>query len=455
MKEENGLDHSRATLVRTLKLNDLVMLIIGSIIGSGIFFVPSSIVRQLRGSVPLVLLAWLTGGALCLLGALCVAELTAMKPEAGGLYVFIRDCFGRLPAFLYGWTLFFVIGGGTAAALAVAFAENLRRLFDMPPLETKMAAIGLLALLAFLNVCGTRRSADIQNIATVAKVGLLLSISVALLWKAAHGLPIHGFVPQLGPRPGFSDFGLALISTLWAYEGWQYATYTAGEVVNPERNFPRALLIGTVATAAIYVIVNVAYLSVLGAVGVAESGNVAADAMKLTISQNAEIFIVFAIAISVFSGANGVILTNPRVYYAMANDGLFFSKLAEVHPQFRTPAFAIVAGCLWAGILVCTGTFEQLLTYVIFTGWLFYGLAAACLFVYRARVDISLRPYSVPGYPWSPILFLVLAAGLALNTLIRQPWRSLAGLGIVALGVPAFLLWQRAAHSQAAWRSKG
>lgn len=440
-QKQDWLPNHDGQLVRTLNLGDLILLIIGCVIGSGIFFVPSTIASQLNGDTGLILLVWVGGGMLSFVGALTLAELTTMRPEAGGIYIFIRDCFGRLPAFLYGWTLFFVVSSGTAAALATAFSENLRQIVPLSSFEAKITAVGLLVVLGMLNVRGTRHGANTQNIVTIIKIGSILAISGVLFWKSHNALSIHTFLPQSFSWSALSSFGLAMVGVLWAYEGWQYVTYSAGEIVDPQRIFPRGFFAGTAAVTVMYCTMNVAYIAALGSSGVAQSHNVAADAIGSTMGRPGATLVVIAIAVSVFGGANGLILTNPRVFFAMANDGLFFSKLAKIHTRFHTPAFAIAAGCGWAAVLAVTGTFEQILTYVIFTGWLFYALAAACVFMYRRRFPDLYRPYRVPGYPWLPILFLVVAAGLAINTLVREPRSSLVGLGIVALGLPAYRVW--------------
>jgi APA family basic amino acid/polyamine antiporter len=234
-----------------------------------------------------------------------------------------------------------------------------------------------------------------------------------------------------------------MIGVLWAYEGWQYVTFSAGEAVNAQRTFPRALLAGSAALIGIYVVANLAYLAALGPAKAAQTDSIAAAAMSAVIGPWASKLVAVAILISIFGATNGLSLTAPRVYYAMARDGVFFHKLAAIHPRFKTPAFAVVAGSAWAIVLAATGTFEQLLTYVVFTGWLFYALGAASIFVYRRRTNETKLPYRVPGYPLTPLLFIVAAAALVLNTIISQPGRAAIGLGIVALGTPAYVLWNR------------
>ena len=442
------------SLPRTLGLRDLILLTIGSVIGSGIFLVPGAVLRQVGGFVVPAMLVWLVGGVLSLLGALTYGELGAMKPATGGLYVYIRDCFGRFPAFLFGWTLFFVISSGAVATLAVAFGAYLGELVPLtPPLE-KLIAVLVIAVVAAVNVVGTRASADLQNWTTAAKVLGILLMSVVLLWL---GRGFQGSGAALWPARYnaslASGFGLAMIGVLWAYEGWQFVTYSAGEVVNAKRNLPLGLLTGTAALVGIYLIANFGYLAALGPAGVADSNRLAATAVSTVVSPAAAKLIALIILISIFSATNGTMLTSPRVYYAMARDGLFFQRLAEVHPRFKTPAFAVIAGAVWSAVLAATGTFEQLLTYVVFVGWIFYALAAASVFVYRRRAPDAERPYRVPGYPVTPLLFIIAAAALALNTIVTQPVRASVGLGIVLVGAPAYLIWRpkggRVGESQA------
>lgn len=430
------------TLPRTLGLRDVIFLTIGSVIGSGIFLVPGSVVKQVDGFIGPALAVWFVGGVLSLLGALTYSELGAMKPSTGGIYVYIRDCFGPFPAFLFGWTLFFVISSGSVAALAVAFGTYLGEIVPITPLLAKLIAVLVIAIVASVNVLGTRKSANLQNWTTATKVIGILVMSAVLLWL---GTGFQGSGVSLLPNQYnaslASGFGLSMIGVLWAYEGWQFVTYSTGEVVNPKRNLPLGLVIGTAALVVIYLTANLGYIAALGATGLANSDRVASTAVATTVAPAAAKLVAVMILISMFSASNGIMLTAPRVYYAMARDGLFFEKLAQVHPRLQTPMFAIIAGAVWSAILAATGTFDQLLTYVVFVGWIFYALAAASVLVYRRREPETLRPYRVPGYPVTPILFIVAAAALVLNTIITQPTRAAIGLGMVMLGAPAYIIW--------------
>jgi APA family basic amino acid/polyamine antiporter len=439
----------RQELPRLLNLRQLIAIVIGTVIGSGIFIVPGAVMRQTGGSVRLSLLVWVTGGVLSLLGALTYAEMGAMKPEAGGLYVYIRDGFGRFPAFLFGWTMFFITGTGTSATLAVAFTSYLGQLVPLTPLTGRLAAVAMLAVVMVLNVRGTRTSAGFQSGATWIKVAGIVVMSTLFLFRG-HGLGAD----ELRVSPASSGgslmigFGLAMIATLWAYEGWQFVTYSAGEVKNPQRTFPRGIILGTAALVAIYLFACIGYIAALGPAGVAQSDRVAAEATTALFGPAAGKLIAVIILISIVSATNGTVLTLPRAFFAMARDGIFFRRLAEVHPRFGTPAIAIVTSSLWSMLLAVSGTFEQLFTYVIFIGWIFYGLGAICVFTYRKREPDTPRPFRVPGYPVTPILFIASAAAIVLNTMIAQPGRAAVGLGVVLLGSPAYLIWRGASRSR-------
>jgi APA family basic amino acid/polyamine antiporter len=431
------------TLKRTLGFRDLTLLIIGAVIGSGIFLVPAEVLRAAGGSISVSLLVWLAGGVLSLLGALTYGELSAMNPKAGGLYIYIRDCFGRLPAFLFGWTLFVAIAGGANATLAAAFSSYVGEFYTLNDFTAILVRIAVLVVVTVVNVWGTRKSSDLQNWTTGIKVGAILFMSAILLWGG------NGFTnasPSLWPQQVdatlASGFGVAMISVLWAYEGWQYGTYSAGETVDPQRNFPRAFLIGTAILIGVYMLANISYLAALGPTEAASASRIASSSVAVVLGPGAAKLVALAILISIFSAANSTALTAPRVFYAMAKDGLFFDKLAEVHPRFGTPAFAIITGSVWSAILACIATFQELLSYVVFTGWIFYALAAACVFVYRKRMQGSLPPYKVPGYPLTPLLFIVSAGALVGNTIIATPGNALKGLLMVLLGVPVYFYWR-------------
>jgi len=433
-------------LTRVLGFRDLVLIVIGTVIGSGIFLVPGAVLRQAGGRVGPALVVWIVGGVLSLLGALAYGELGAMNPAAGGLYVYLRDAFGPLTAFLYGWTFFLVIATGSAATLAVASTSYLQEFVALGPFARKGAAVLLLAIVAAINVRSTRRSADVQNWSTAIKVGALVVMSgvLVLARRGATADPSPMWPASITPSL-VSGMGLGMIGVLWAYEGWQYVTFSAGEAIDPQRTFPRAIVLGTASLIVIYVSANIGYIAALGADGVANSDRVAADAVSAIVGPGAAKLIAGAILVSIFSATNGLTITAPRVYYAMARDGLFFRTLGDVHPRHGTPALSILAGTFWSMVLAVSGTFEQLFTYVVFVGWIFYGLGAACVFVLRRTKPDAERPFRVPGYPWTPLAFIVAAGALVANTIATQPVRAAIGIGVVLLGLPAYFVWRRAA----------
>ncbi|MGH7529817.1 MAG: APC family permease [Gemmatimonadales bacterium] len=431
------------SLARVLRFPDLIFIVIGTVIGSGIFLVPGGVLRDAGGDVGIALLVWLVGGLLSLLGALTYGELGAMDPQAGGLYVYLRDAFGRLPAFLYGWALFFVIGSGSVATLAAAFARYVQQFFPLGPASAKLVAIGMIAVVAAVNVRGTRRGADVQNWSTAIKTAALLLVSVLLLLlgRRLSGPDLAVFTTPLTTQV-LTGAGVALVGVLWAYEGWHYVTFSAGETINPQRDFARGIVYGTLAVIGVYLFANLAYIAALGPSGVMQSTRVAADAMHSLFGDPWGQLVTIPILISIFGAANGIALTEPRVFYAMAKDGVFFQTLARVHPRFGTPAVAILASAGWSAVLALSGTFEQLLTYVVFAGWAFYALAAASIFVYRRRRPDAPRPFRTPGYPVTPVVFIVVSAAIVLNTLVTQPTQALLGLGIILLGTPAYAWWR-------------
>jgi APA family basic amino acid/polyamine antiporter len=439
-----------SALSRTLRPRDLLLLFIGSVIGSGIFLTPGLILRQLNGSVGAAFLVWIVGGVLSLLGALTYAELSATNPEAGGLYCFIRDGFGRIPAFLYGWSLFLVIASGTIAALSHAFTRYLAEIIPIPESAIKPIAVVMIAVVTAVNVWGTRKSSDLQNWTTLVKAlaVVILSAFLLALGHHAHELPAALPITQHGSAL-FSAFGLAMIAVLWAYEGWQFGTYSAGEVIDPQKSFPRAFLIGSLLLVALYLVANVAYLIALGPAAATASDAIAATAASSTLGPWAGKFIALTILISVFSSTNSVILTAPRVFYAMANDNLFFKKLAEVHPRFGTPANAIIVLGIWSAILACAGKFAELIGGVIFVGWIFYGLGAAAIFPIRRRNKGVRLPYRVPGYPFTPFIFVLAASAIVANAIILAFYDPASFQHIVVaiilflLGLPAYAFWLR------------
>jgi APA family basic amino acid/polyamine antiporter len=390
-----------------------------------------------------------------LLGALTYAELAAANPEAGGLYCYIRDGFGRACAFFYGWCLFLVIASGSVAALARAFSEYFAKVFPISPAGQTVTAVVMTLIVTAVNVWGTRKSSDLQNWTTLVKVGIILLLSAVLLSAGHHAREIPSAIAATQRGLGlWSNFGVAMIAVLWAYEGWQFGTYSAGEVIDPQKNFPRAFLAGSLILVGLYLLAVVAYLFALGPLGMAGSDAIAATAVGQVLGSWASKFVALTILISTFSAANSVLLTAPRVFYAMANDNLFFKKLAEIHPRFHTPAAAVIGLGVWSCVLVSAGelgSFKKLIEGVIFIGWIFYGLGAAAIFPIRRASKGLPIPYRVPGYPWTPLIFVLAAAAIVGNAIYvafldPDQFKNLtAAMVIMLLGLPAYFFWRKRA----------
>jgi len=436
-------------LARVLTLRDLVLIVVGTTIGSGIFTVPGAVLRQSGSDLGVALAVWVVGSVLALLGALTFGELGAMLPDAGGSYVYVREAFGALPAFLLGWTLFLAINTGSTATLAVAFANYLGELVPLGPLAYKLASVAMIAVVTAVNIRGVRQAATVQNWSTALKVGAIFALAIAgfLMGDGLHRPDTRLFTTPI-TAASLSAAGVGLLGVLWAYEGWQNVTNSAGEAADPQRTFARGIGIGTAALVVIYLTANAGYVAAVGASGVSASDRIAADVVHTLFGPAAAKLVTLVILVSIFSAANGLALTGPRMYFAMARDGVFLRALAEVHPRFGTPARAVAVSAAWAALLALSGTFEQLFTYVVFASWIFAALAAASVFVLRRRRPDAPRPFRVPGYPWTPALFIAAAAAVVVNTVIARPVQALIGLAIVATGVPVYFLWRRAIFSR-------
>lgn len=440
------VDKTKIDLPRVLSLWDVVMIVIGGVIGSGIFLSPSEIAAAVPA--PLLMLAvWVVGGLFSFFGAVAFAELGAAMPEAGGVYVYLREAFGPLLSFLFGWTLFLVIDSGAIATLAVAFSHNiLPRFIDMAPLMKKLVAAAFVIFLGAVNYIGVRWGSRLQNLLTYIKTAAIGIIVIAVFFFAkTHGNVSHFVEPSPGPFNFglLGAFGVGLVASLWAYKGWEAATYSAGEVKNPSRNLPLGILVGTVAVIVLYVIANLAYLYILPVGRIATSENrVAIDVMEIVSGPFGASLITFLILFSILGAANQNMLCSPRVYFAMARDGLFFKRVAECHPKYLTPHVSIIAISAWSILLTLTGTFRQLFTYVIFGEWVFFGLTVAAVIVLRKKRPDLERPYKTWGYPVTPVLFILAAIYIAVASLLSAFWNALAGLGIIGLGIPAYLYWK-------------
>ena len=437
----------RGLLPRRICVWTGVAILVGSTIGSGIFRSPAGIADKLPGPLPLLAI-WVTGGLFALCGALTLAEAAGAFPQTGGVYVFIREAWGRLTAFLFGWSELVMIRAASLGAVSTTFAEYFIRVTGHDPSSAPysgyvhyVAAVAILAA-GFSNYIGVRAAGTIQNITTIAKVGGLFAI-IAVAF--AVGLPQNGpshFTP-LAPPGSFSiaKFGLALVSVLWVYDGWADVSFVAGEVRNPRRNLPRVLIGGTCAIILIYLVANLAYLSVMPIEEIRHSKLVAADVAQRVIGVGGVAFVATVVMISTYGTLNGSMITGPRVLFAMANDGMLFSPLARIHPRYKTPSTSIALVTIIAVLFVLAGTFEQLADAFVTAIVPFYALAVASVFVFRSRPGYD-PSYRVPLYPLVPALFIVSTIMLLGNAIIdpSSRWATLGVLGGIVAGIPVYYL---------------
>jgi APA family basic amino acid/polyamine antiporter len=418
---------------------DATMVVIGGIIGSGIFINPYLVARALD-SPALVLVAWAVGGGVAIAGAFAYAELGRLLPRAGGQYVYLREAWHPLVGFLYGWALLLLIETGAMAAVAITFAQYALRLAGSTGASPAPLAIGAIALLSIINYLGVKPGSRVLNVLVVLKVAALAVLIVFAWFQPA--MPGWFSTARVDDTPSTAlSFGAALIPILFAYGGWQVANYVAEEMRDPERHLPRSLIVGTLTVVAIYLLVNVAYLRTLGLEGLAATMTPAAEAAGRWLGSGGERFIAAAIAISTFGFLNLAVLAPTRVYYAMAADGAFFPALAKLHPRYGTPAAAIVLQSAWAIVLALTGEYGELLDTVVFADWIFFGLTVAGLFILRPRLG-GTSGYRTPGYPWLPALFVAVAAVVVFSTFREAPLRSAVGSGLLLAGIPVFYLFK-------------
>ena len=445
-------------LKRDLGLWGAVSIVVGTVIGSGIFLVPKTMVLR-TGSPEMVFFVWIFGGLLTLAGALTYAELAGMYDKSGGEYVYLREAYGPIFGFLYGWTQMWVAKAGSIATLATAFfyylanfAPNLQTVFttlpiplgpNWGPLEVsygQLLAMAVIMGLAVLNYFGVRIGGGVQIAITILKVALIAMIIVIGLASPQGSVSnLSTSIPVAG---GISAFFAALVAALWAYDGWNNVTMVAGEIREPQRNLPRALTFGTLAVVVIYLLTNLAYFYVLPAADVSTSDRVAATMMGRILGEPGAAAVSVAAMISIFAALNGSILSGSRVPFAMAADGLFFRKVATIHPQFHTPSVSILLLSAWSALLVLSGRYEQLYTYVIFASWILYAMATASVLVLRRKRPDLPRPYRTIGYPVVPILFVLVAGALILSTLADSPRESIMGLGLIFAGLPFYFYWK-------------
>lgn len=430
-------------LPRRLGILDATTIVIGIVIGSGIFVLPNLIARNLP-SPTAILAAWIIAGVLSFFGALAYAELGAMLPATGGQYVYLREAYGPMCAFVCGWTFMLAVLSGGSAWLAVTFSIYVRYFFPLTVAMSKLVSIALIAVLSAVNYVGVREGAWVQRTFTFMKVGaLLVLIGAALLsphTAAAAGAAGH-------PHVSFAHFGVAMAATLMAYNGWSYVSFVAGEVKDPQRNLLRSLAVGMTAVAVLYVLANVAYLKVMAVAQIASAERVGAELAMRTMGPMGGIFLSLTVLLSIVGAVNGCILTAARLPFAQARDGLFFAGFGDVHPRFLTPARAIVWGGIWTALLVLTGSYETLYSYSILAAWIFYTLSVAAVFVLRRKLPKAPRPYRMWGYPATLVLFVAVSIWFMVTALITQPVPSSMAFVIVATGVLAYRIWRRLAAS--------
>ena len=449
------------SLVRGLSLLDSVLLLVSGIIGSSIFLTA----KDIAGPLPnpkLFFLVWVLGGLISLCACVAFAELGSMFPDSGGQYIYLREAYGDLVAFLYGWMLFAVANGGSIAALSVAAAAYMGNI--LPAISqnhvifsaagivftrTHLVGLILIFILTCVNVFGLRWGALLQNVSTWTKftamaVFVVLGFTIGKgHWSNFSAQAPGGITMGLSPGQLISAMGVGLIAVFWAYDGWVYITWVAGEVKEPRRNVPLAMVLGVLAVGAIYLAMNMTYVYALPLSEVAKYETIAHAAAAALFSPGAALWLSAMIAISCFSAAATCTLSGARVYLAMAQDGVFFRRMAVIHPRWRTPAFSLIGQGLWAAVLTMSGRYDQLYTYVIFGMVLSYTLTVIGLFLLRWKKPDIPRPYRCAGYPWLPGIYVLVGVAWTLNTIITRPTEAFWGATIVLIGVPGYLYWKR------------
>jgi APA family basic amino acid/polyamine antiporter len=428
---------------RSLRPRDAALIVVGGIIGGGIFLNPG-IAAQRTDSGLTLLLMWVGAGVLTLIGALCYAELGARRPQAGGSYVYMREAFGPLAGFLFGWTMLLVIYSGSSAAVATIFASYACALFGLSTAWALPLTVGALVIVAGLNLFGLRLGAQIQNLFALLKLLAVAALVVCGLFLAGVG---HGQILAADPaRHGVGFMGAAL-PVLFAYSGFTYLNNLAGEIRDPQRTLPRALMLGMLLVIVAYVLVNVAYLAVLGHAGLAASHAPAADVMQQVLGPIGARVIALGVAISALGFCNITLVAGARVLQVMGEDGLFFRSVARLHPRYHTPNIALLLLIAWSIVLALSGTYGQLLDYATFGDWLACAVGVATLFWYRRHDDGAIR-FRVPGYPLMPLIFIAVIAWVVLATMRDNPMNAGIGLGIIAAGVPVYFIWSHLVGSK-------
>ena len=430
---------SRHELPRKLGWLDATMIVVGIVIGSGIFLLPNLIARSLQ-SRGAILAVWIISGLLSYFGALAYAELGAMLPATGGQYVYLREAYGPACAFVCGWTFMLAVLSGGIAFLAVSFSIYVAQFVHLTMVSSKLLAVALITTLSAVNYVGVREGAVVQVTFTFLKIaGLVVLIGSAFL------SPLSVPAAQSVVPSGFSlpHFGTAMIACLMAYNGWTYISFVAGEVKQPAKNLPRSLTLGMVVVMVLYVLANAAYLKVMPISQIAVTARVGAALAERTMGSTGALLVSLTVLISIVGAINGCILTAARIPFAQAQDGLFFRRFGRVHPRFETPGFAIVIQGLWTAVLVISGSYENLFSYSMIAAWIFYTLSVAAVFFLRRKLPDLPRPYRMWGYPYTLVVFMLVSVWFVANAFVTETGPSLMALGIIASGIPMYFFWRK------------
>ncbi|MDP6339025.1 MAG: amino acid permease [Candidatus Marinimicrobia bacterium] len=430
-------------LPRVLSLMDATMINAGGIIGSGIFMVPATVALYTASS-SLFFMVWIFGGIVSLFGALSVAELGAAMPKAGGQYVYLSEAYGPVWGYLYGWSAVAVINTASIAAVGVAFSEYLGFFIPMSTLSIQLIAVLTIIILTIINIIDVKSGARFQNLFTLTKLAAIFGIIVLGLsldgGSASNLEPLfteNSFSTLIGP------LGLAMVAVLWTFDGWIFVTYVAGEIKDPGRNIPLSIILCMIIVVSVYLALNFVLVYILGFNGMIGSDLVMSDAASVFLGDVGAAIVTIIILISLLGANNGFVLTSARINYAMAKDGLFFKQAGTIHSTFQSPTNALIIQCIWACILTFSGTFNQLITYIIFASWIFYGMSAGAVIVLRKKRPDLNRPYKTPFYPWIPAIFILFSIFLTINTILEAPRDAAIGTVLILAGLPLYNYWKK------------
>jgi|TARA_Y100000310_G_scaffold120953_2_gene119712 APA family basic amino acid/polyamine antiporter len=422
---------------------DATMINAGGIIGSGIFMVPATVALYTASS-SLFFMVWIFGGIVSLFGALSVAELGAAMPKAGGQYVYLSEAYGPVWGYLYGWSAVAVINTASIAAVGVAFSEYLGFFIPMSTLSIQLIAVLTIIILTIINIIDVKSGARFQNLFTLTKLAAIFGIIVLGLsldgGSASNLEPLfteNSFSTLIGP------LGLAMVAVLWTFDGWIFVTYVAGEIKDPGRNIPLSIILCMIIVVSVYLALNFVLVYILGFNGMIGSDLVMSDAASVFLGDVGAAIVTIIILISLLGANNGFVLTSARINYAMAKDGLFFKQAGTIHSTFQSPTNALIIQCIWACILTFSGTFNQLITYIIFASWIFYGMSAGAVIVLRKKRPDLNRPYKTPFYPWIPAIFILFSIFLTINTILEAPRDAAIGTVLILAGLPLYNYWKK------------